>query len=210
MKRLLLLLIVFLEFSHGMAQEASFGFKVGANYSTIFGDFTDGYQPRLGFQAGAFIVIEMNDKFYFQPEVFYANQGFILDTDLPSSGPDTQNSNIKINTQQNYLSIPLLVGFPLNDKLALEVGPQLAFLLNQVRSVKESGFGDLGAKDKIPGDFRLDYGLVTGVSYRLSDYLLVQPRVYLGIANNLRDNLFSDGAQNRNLSFQLAVGYTFN
>lgn len=192
------------------AQEFKFGLKAGANASTIYGDFTEGYQPRIGFQLGGFMVIEVDDNFYFQPEVFYSSQGVIFDTDLPNTNPDgpALATDIRTNIQNNFLAVPLIIGFRFNRKLTLEAGPQFGFLLNQVVKVKEAD--DITDKLKSSGDFKLDYGLAAGVSYKLTANLLLQPRVYLGIANNLRDDPFSVGAENRNLSFQLAVGYTFN
>lgn len=211
MKKLFFLVTSVLVVNFTIAQEATFGLKAGANYSTIFGDFTDGFQPRLGFQAGGFVIIEVNNKFYFQPEVFYSSQGVVIDRDLNNFNSELiGDANIKINTQQNYLSIPIVAGFHISNKLALEVGPQVAFLLHQKGKIKESGFGDQGESINTDGEFRLDYGLAAGLSYALNDYLFLQPRVYLGIANNLRDNSFSEGFQNRNLSFQLSVGYIFN
>ena len=191
-------------------QEFKFGLKAGANASTIYGDFTEGYQPRIGFQLGGFLLIEVADNFYFQPEVFYSSQGVIFDTDLENTNPDGPPSatDIRTNIQNNYLSVPLIVGFRFNRKLTLEAGPQFGFLFNQVVKVKEEE--DITDQLKSSGDFKLDYGLAAGVSYKLTDNLFLQPRVYLGIANNLRDDPFSIGAENRNLSFQFSVGYTFN
>ncbi len=202
----LLLLIVQLV----RAQEFKFGVKAGANASTIYGDFTEGFQPRIGFQLGGFMVFEVDDNFYFQPEVFYSSQGVIFDTDLQSMNPDGQSlgTDIRTNTQNNFLSLPLIVGFRFNRKLTLEAGPQFGFLLNQVVKVKEED--NITDELKSSGNLRLDYGLAAGVSYKLTDNMLLQPRVYLGIANNLRDDPFSLGAQNRNLSFQLSIAHIFN
>ncbi len=212
MKVLGAILITFSAVNFVIAQEAKFGLKAGANYSTIYGNQTRGYQPRLGFQLGVFAAIDVNENFYFQPELLYSNQGFIIDTDLQNFDSEfLVDSNIKVNTQKNYFSIPLIAGFKLNDNLSLEIGPQFAFLINQIGNTKERDLVDSGVERqrfKTNGDFALDYGLATGISYRLNNNLFIQPRIYLGISNNIRGEI-SEILQDRNLSFQLSAGYTF-
>lgn len=203
-----LFFITLLIFHCSKAQESTFGIKAGANFSTIYGDFTEGFQPRLGFQLGGLVHIDVNREFYVQPEVFYSSQGYVFDTDLPNINPDgpALGTDIKSNVQNNFLAVPLIIGFKLNRNLAIEAGPHFAFLLNQVVKVKEDT--NITDEQKSSGDFRLDYGLALGLSYAFGDHFSVQPRMYLGVANNLRNDVLNN-FQNRNLSFQLSVVYTF-
>jgi hypothetical protein len=212
MKALGAILTTFFAINFVTAQEAIFGLKAGANYSTIYGGQIRGYQPRLGFQAGGFVIFEINENLYFQPELLYSNQGFIIDTDLQNFESEfSGDPNIKVNTQKNYLTFPLIVDFKLNNSLSLEVGPQFAFLIDQISNTKERDLVDAGVERqrfKTNGDFALEYGLAAGISYKLTNNLFMQPRVYLGIANNIRGEI-SEVLHDRSLSFQLFAGYTF-
>ncbi len=195
------------------AQEANFGAKVGLNYSTIIGDLTEGINPRLSGNIGVYVNFRFTDQFAIQPELLYASQGFRFNTDLAtidSGDPRINEPDFTTAVQFNYLAIPLIAQFELNNSLAIEVGPQFAFLLNQVSKIKKFDgldIDNLNERTSVSGNFQLDYGAAVGVLVSISEAFSLSPRLYLGLRNRLNGS--PDNIQNYNGSLQLSANYTF-
>jgi len=198
---------------NSFSQETRFGIKGGLNYSTIVGDLTEGINPRLSGHIGVFVNFEFNRKFSVQPELLYSSQGFRFNTDLAF----IQTGNAQVNepdfttaAQFNYLSIPIIAQFGLNDRFAVEFGPQFAFLINQVTKIKNFDGLDtenLNERESLSGNFQLDYGAALGFLISLNDSFSISPRVYLGLRNRL--NGAAGNIQNYNGALQVALNYTF-
>ena len=204
-------LFVFLAHS-GTAQETRFGLKGGLNYSSIVGDLTDGFKFRFSGHGGIFLEIDFSEKFKLQPELLYSSQGFQFSTDLAAieTGGSTGDENdFRTNVQLNFITVPILGKFYLNDRWDVEFGPQFGFLLNQVTKIKELDQASNTNSDRrasISGDFQLDYGAAVGLGYKLTDDLSISPRFYVGLRNRLNA---LQGAQNYNAAIQLSVNYMF-
>lgn len=208
---LLIVSLIFLNIS--VAQEAQFGLKGGLNYSSVVGDLTEGIKFRLSGHVGAFIEVAFAENFSFKPEIQYSSQGFQFSSDLASiqnGGFPLDENDIRTNVQFNYLAIPLLGKFYLNDRVAVEFGPQFAFLLNQVTKIKNLDQRD----DTIPenrtsisGNFQLDYGGAVGLDIRFTENISLAPRFYIGLRNRL--NGLDGTVQNFNAAIQLSANYKF-
>ena len=196
----------------GKAQETRFGVKGGFNYSTIVGDLTTGLKFRFSGHGGIFVEIDFSEKFKLQPELLYSSQGFQFSTDLAAiqnGGAVGDDNDFRTNVQLNFITVPILGKFALNDKLDVEFGPQFGFLVNQVTKFKDlDQASDVNAdrRSSISGDFQLDYGAVVGLGLALSDNLSISPRFYVGLRNRL--NALAT-AQNYNATIQLSLNYIF-
>jgi len=211
-KRTIIAIVLFLfVFGTGNAQETKFGIKGGLNYSSIVGDLTDGIKFRFSAHGGVFLQIQFTKKFAFQPELLYSSQGFQFSTDLSSiEGGTVGENDFRTNVQLNYITIPILGKFALNNKLDVEFGPQFGFLLNQVTKIKnldELDGTDIDDRNSVSGDFQLDYGAVVGLNYKINDSFSLSPRFYIGLRNRL--NGLQGNTQNYNASIQLSVNYMF-
>ncbi|TMM58838.1 PorT family protein [Maribacter algarum] len=195
------------------AQETTFGVKAGLNYSSIIGDLTDGIKFRFSGHAGVYLEVEFTDRFSFQPELLYSSQGFQFSSDLLTiqNGDEVLDQNdIRTNVQFNYLTIPILGKFALNDRLDVEFGPQFGFLLNQVTKIKNLDQRDDTLPDdrtSTSGDFQLDYGVAAGIGINVSESFSVSPRFYIGLRNRL--NGAEGNIQNYNVALQLSANYSF-
>ncbi|KAA2219161.1 porin family protein [Maribacter flavus] len=192
------------------AQEAHFGLKGGLNYSSIVGDLTDGLKFRFSGHGGIFMEIDFSDTFKLQPELMYSSQGFQYSTDLAAiqtNGAVGEENDFRTNVQLNFITIPILGKFALNDRIDLEFGPQFGFLLNQVTKIKDLD-QNINAERRavISGDFQLDYGAAVGLGLILNDNFSISPRFYIGLRNRLNA---LQGAQNYNASIQLSLNYLF-
>lgn len=208
-KRAILVMALFLFSTLGIkAQESHIGVKGGLNYSSIVGDLTDGLKFRFSGHGGIFIEIDFSDKFKLQPELLYSSQGFQYSTDLDAiqnGGSTGEENDFRTNVQLNFITIPILGKFALNDRLDLEFGPQFGFLLNQVTKIKDLDQNiNAERRSSISGDFQLDYGAAVGLGLQLNDSFSVSPRFYVGLRNRLNA---LQGAQNYNVSIQLSLNY---
>ena len=208
------LLLSFLCFSSIItvnSQETKFGIKAGFNYSSILGDLTEGFKFRFSGHGGVFIVSRVNDKFALQLELLYSSQGFQFSSDLESienNGITLDQNDFRTNVQLNYLTIPVIGKFALNNRLDLEFGPQFGFLLNQVTKTKllDQNNSTPDDRNSVSGDFQLDYGVVAGIDFKINDKISMAPRFYIGLRNRL--NGLAGNLQNYNAAVQLSVAYS--
>ncbi len=198
---------------NGNAQETTFGLKGGLNYSSVVGDLTEGVKFRFSGHGGLFLEIAFSEKFQLQPELLYSSQGFQFSTDLASiqngGGSTGEENDFRTNVQLNYVTVPLLGKFALNDRYALEFGPQFGFLLNQVTKIKnldERNGTNPDERNSVSGDFQLDYGVAVGLNVRLNNHFSLAPRFYIGIRNRLNG---LPNVQNFNAALQLSANYRF-
>ncbi len=205
-------LIGFFSLGSLQAQETRFGIKAGPNYSSIVGDLTEGLKFRFSGHVGVFLEVDLSYKLKFQPELVYSSQGFQFSSDLADiqNGGIGDQNDFRTNVQLNYITVPLIMKFALNERTDLEFGPQFGFLLNQVTLIKnldEIDGTDLARRASLSGDFQLDYGVALGLGIKLSDRLSLSPRAYVGLRNRL--NGLGGTAQNYNVALQLSVNYLF-
>lgn len=197
-------------YQSGISQETHIGIKGGLNYSSVVGDLTDGLKFRLSGHGGLFLEIDFSEKFKLQPELLYSSQGFQFSTDLAAiqnGGSTGAENDFRTNVQFNFITIPIVGKFALNDRLDIEFGPQFGFLLNQVTKTKDlnqNNNSEVDRKSVVSGNFQLDYGAAVGLGIELNDNVSVSPRFYIGLRNRLNG---LPGAQNYNAAIQLSINY---
>ena len=196
--RKILLLLTWFSALYSSAQSSKrdegikFGIKAGINSSSFNGDVPENISMRNGLHAGIVTEIIISDQFSFQPELLFSAQGLKLDnsTNQPSS-----------KQRFNYINLPLLVKYYAYDKLSVEFGPQVGFLIN---ADNRSNEGNQDIKDQNIVDFGMDLGL----GYELKNGIFFQGRYNLGITNvNGADN--NDAFKYTNSVFQVSVGVFF-
>ena len=178
----------------------SVAFKVGYTHSDIIvsPEPANIFTPKETFHAGIAIKdLKLSDKIGFQPEVLYSMQGF----KVASIG----------NVGIHYLSVPLLITFPVAEGLELQVGPQVSYMVNSRVGVVNDLFSIT-----YKGLFHnFDAGAVAGVEYKVSDNISLGGRYYLGMTDVNKDFSFgnnknlSDYFQMRNTGVQAYVSFNF-
>jgi hypothetical protein len=201
MKKVLLIVVVtLLGLGNVNAQEVKYGAKIGLNSSNLRGDVD--FDSKIGFNIGAFAEISLSDKLIFQPELLFSTQG----AKFEESGA---NANATVSIKINYLNIPLMLKYGVTDKLFLEFGPQLGFLLSG-KSKYESTYGgetDSGEQDIKDSSKSFDFGLNFGASFDVAENIMIGARYNLGLSNINDDDGDDDTAQNA--VFSLSLGYRF-
>ncbi|GGE89724.1 Outer membrane protein beta-barrel domain-containing protein [Chishuiella changwenlii] len=203
MKKILLLLPLLVLAINTNAQ-TKFGVKGGMNVSNLTGDLQNN-KSKIGFYAGGYATIKIDDKFAFQPEVLYSAQGTkfnSIQAVVPEYGPVT--SDLKFNL--DYVNIPLMFKYYATEGLNIEAGPQVGFLVSAKGHAKANVDGqkvnDTGDIDEL---FKsVDFGLNLGLGYELRNGINFGARYNFGLAN------ISDvGGKIKNSVFSIGLGYSF-
>lgn len=190
MKKLIFSFALLVFLSSAATAQVQFGLKAGAmwsNTTVIDADSLSGTDAKVSYLLGGFLNIPINSKFSVQPELLYANKG---------------NENFN----RHYINLPIMLQYNVIDRLKIEVGPEIGYLLG-------SSSGNTRSYDTKD----LDIGINLGVSYDILDKLNIGLRYNMGIIDTHEfqtsrfgfgsdpENLPNYNVQNRTL--QLSVGW---
>ena len=153
----------------------------------------DGVTPtenstQMGIAAGICVYIPLSDKWYINSEVLYSQKGASFNYNLTYDYPDNQRAEYATSNQivLSYAELNPTFSFKASDKIALNFGPSLSFLISQAESsTKELTDGVEATVPNVLLDGfyesnALDVGLNVGLSYFLTESLLLDTKVYTG------------------------------
>ena len=163
-----------------------FGLKGGLNISNFIGDIKDN-TIRTSVHLGVFSEIMINDGFSIQPEILYSGQGY-----SGSNDPGFSRS------KYDYINIPILAKIYVAERISVEAGPQIGFLV----SAKERTDNDnITLEDRKI----VDFGLNIGFAYDLKNGVFFQTRYNLGLSN-INSGADANAVKYTNSVIQLSVG----
>ena len=174
------------------AQGLDFGIKAGVNIANqkITGDYEPDTKAKIGLHGGVFVTWMFSEKLGLQPEVLFSAQGSTDKSDLYDYSIIT-----------NYVNIPVLVRYDINDMFSVHAGPQFGLLL----SAKEE---EDGVKDDIKDDFKAtDFGIALGAEADLPANFGVGARYIFGVTNVLKEQMSFDDTVIKNGLFQIYVKF---
>lgn len=166
------------------AQETHFGLKAGLNVSSVNRSPGTDYESRAGFHAGGLAHIHISQHFALQPEVVYSMQGGKFED---------------VKLKLNYINIPLLAQYMVDNGFRLQTGPQLGLL---VSSKREEGNVEVNLKDNFS---TVDFSWAFGMGYLFPSGFGIDARYNLGI----NDIWEPDAAKLKNSVFQVGFFYQF-
>ena len=169
------------------ANSQSLGVKGGLNVSSIGGDSED-VEARIGYHAGVFYSLKINDVLGFQPEVVYSSQG-----------AQAEDDDIKLKAVYDYVNVPLMVKYYANENFTIQGGPQIGILTSA--KAKFDGV-DVDIKDDLE---TIDLGIGLGLGYEINK-LQIMARYNYGLTNTAKD---SDDEHYPNRVIQVGLGYIF-
>lgn len=193
MKKIYFLFFLFIAFaSQGQKTKKDEGVKIGIkgglNVANFIGDFSNN-AIRTGVHAGLVTEFVISDKFSVQPELLYSGQG------VTNTGAGFSRSKF------DYINLPILAKFYLVDRLSLETGPQIGFLISSKNRTNTSNFDIADQK-------RVDFGLNIGGGYELKNNVFFQVRYNLGLTN-INNSQNASAFKYTNSVIQFSVGYFF-
>jgi hypothetical protein len=160
-----------------------FGIKGGLNVSNFINSDIEKQSMRYGYHIGVVSEIFISSKSSFQPELIYSSQGNIQDG---------------VKYKFEYINIPTIFRFYIKDKLSIDSGPQMGFLVNSFEKRNDG-------KNDIKDQNTFDLALCLGVTYDFKNNIFVQSRYNLGLLNINQSDTF----KYQNSVIQFTVGYNF-
>ena len=150
------------------AQNFGGGVILGLSTSQVGGDNLAGFN-KAGLLAGAFANIPISELLSFQMEMTYIQKG--------SNNPkmnDAEHSNyLKEDISSSYIEVPLLLQYHQSNKIKIEGGVQLAYLINGY-------YNDLNGEIPIYSVdpfIEYDFGLLLGIDYKYSEKISLNTRL---------------------------------
>lgn len=195
MKKILLTAVVMLASVASYAQQAVGTFtlqpKIGMNVASL--TKCDGCDPRIGLAAGVEAEYQATDIFSVSAGVIYSMQGNKYDYNVLGKNAATQTNKL------DYINIPILANVYVVKGLAVKVGIQPAFKVNE--EVKMSS--ELGSDSKeVDSAESFDFSIPVGLSYEYSN-VVFDARYNFGVTK------VWDGGDPMNSVFQITLGYKF-
>lgn len=187
------------------------GIKTNLNVTSFRGDDVQDDDYKLGWGAGLYYHIPINQSLAIQPEVLYSRIGAKYKKDYVSQdGNSTTYSN---STTLDYVQVPVLLKiYPGGSRFNIEIGPQIGF--NTYASNKAKFDTKLSTENynrEVKTDLSkfvedIEYGAVAGLGYNITDHVNFDVRYYLGLNDAFKDGVKTDA---KNHGFTFGVGYSF-
>lgn len=179
--------------------QVSFGIKSGINITTTK-NLIEYPRNRIGFYGGGFVTIPLYKKLFLQPELIYSTKGDRSTNQLNSSS---------IIVRFNYLNLPILFGYKIDQKTSLLFGPELGLLTSaRLRIFRDQKFD---ASKNYPNKF--DAALDIGISYNAIKNIGIEVRYCYGFKTLYYQA--DDGTtlynkpEGSNRVFQIGINYSF-
>ena len=142
-------------FSHTVSAQIRNAIIVGASASQIDGDREGGFD-KAGLVFGGSSNFKINDKFSFQPEILWLQKGSKSDTF------DIYNPNAFYKWRLNYISIPVLLNYQIQQKFTLQAGFTADYLID---AKVDAGNGFTDRTDELQ---KFDLNYAGGLEYKIS------------------------------------------
>jgi hypothetical protein len=197
-------IMLFLLSATGAMAQFNGGLKAGMNISNFAGDDADGFDPLVGFHIGGYVTFDISDKVLIQPELVYNTVG--AKASEKGTDPDLGDYSVDLTQKLNYLSVPVMFMYKVNDNFNLQAGPQLGFLVGAKAEfdIKSDFIDTSGSTDNKEDYLSTDFSFNLGFGAEFGKVNLAA-RYCIGLSN------VADGGDIdvdvKNNAFQISVGY---
>ena len=152
------------------------GLKAGVNFANVSDASSINSDSRSGFLVGVFLAPSTKGIVSSRTELIYSRQGYNF-----QSGTKTGNVNL------DYILLPQLMGINITKFVQLQLGAQMAFLLNAKADTTASG----GSSNPYSGIMnyynKFDYGFAVGAEIHPVMGLLIGARYNISLAKLYKD-----------------------
>ena len=167
-----------------------YGIKVGTNISNIISTSNEGVKniessALTGIAGGFYMEIALNDKWYINPELIYSQKGasftYEYTHEYELNEKDIHNTSHELKLA--YLEINPTISYKATDKLALNFGPSVSFILTPDYAIlTDNGQNyNLISHPELPEgaytEETIDVGINLGISYYFSENFLIDSKV---------------------------------
>lgn len=188
-----------------------FGLKAGGNYSSVYSDNDQNFQPtgKFGFAGGMYLSIPLGRLLGLQPEVMFSQKGFqAQSTYIDTNNLQNSQTNYKFTRTLNYLDVPLLIQLKPTPFVTLLGGPMYSYLLSRKDEMTSGNLTQEQQQKFYNQDIRRNtLGVMVGIDFNI-DYFVISGRA----AWDLQDN-HTDGSSTtptyKNFIGQITLGVRF-
>jgi hypothetical protein len=157
---------------------AQFGVKAGVNFANVTNASDINSSSESGFLAGIFLAPPSSGVMGFRTELIFSRQGYNYKT-------NTNTGNVNLD----YILLPQLMQINITKFFSLQVGAQMAFLINAKADSStdgsSSGSNPYGAIMDYYNKF--DYGFAGGIEIHPFKGLLIGARYNMSLGNLYKD-----------------------
>ena len=186
------------------SQGLGIGLKAGYNFANVTSASSINNSSRSGFMAGIFLAPQSKGIITSRHEFIYSQQGYNFD-----NGTTTGNVNL------DYIIIPQMLGINITKFVQLQLGMQLAYLLNAKADSSRKTSGSMGNYSSVMGYYnQFDYGFGAGAELHPILGLLIGARynvslnkMYKGLQTGQMPSFSSADAKNNVV--QVFAGWIF-
>jgi len=169
-----------------------YGIKTGLNFSSLNISSIEGVKPtdnssQAGIAAGFIVHIPLSDEWFINPEVLYSQKGASFNYAFTHDYELNQRDEYKTTNQLtlSYVELNPTISYKATDKLALNFGPSVSFLIGEKYVYTQDPVRDITnithiLTDGLVETTSLDVGLNLGISYFFTEHFFVDTRVYTG------------------------------
>lgn len=181
---------------------AQIGFKAGLNFANVTKTSSINNSSRSGFHVSVFLAPASKGIIASRTELMFSRQGYNYKT----------NTNTGV-VNLDYILIPQLMGINITKYVQLQVGAQMAFLVN---AKADSSTGNSGTGSGIMDLYnRFDYGFAGGVEIHPVKNLLIGARLNISLGSLYKEPKagqqpsFIPSVDVKNNVLQLFAGWRF-
>ena len=150
------------------AQNFGGGLILGFSTSQVGGDNLAGFN-KAGFLFGAYGNKSISELLSFQMEMTFIQKG----SNNPKMNDDEHSNYLKEDILSSYIEVPLLLQYHQSNKLKIEGGVQLAYLINGYYNDINGEIPTYSVNPFIKNDF----GLLLGIDYKYSKNISLNIRL---------------------------------
>jgi len=169
--------------------QAQIGIKAGLNFANVSKASSINNSSRSGFQVGLFLAPPSKKILSSRTELLFSRQGYNYKT--------ASNTG---NVDLDYIMMPQYMAINITKYFQIQLGGQMAILLNAKTDSSNAGTGGSGTGKSIMDLYnRFDYGYGGGIEVHPVSGLLIGARVNISLGNLYKD--MASGAPGSNPSF---------
>jgi hypothetical protein len=157
---------------------AQFGIKAGVNFANVTNASDINSSSESGFLAGVFLAPPSTGIMGFRTELIFSRQGYNYKT----------NTNTGV-VNLDYILLPQLMQINITKFFAIQVGAQMAFLINAKADSSTDGSSSSGNPYGAMMDYynKFDYGLAGGIEIHPFKGLMIGARYNMSLGNLYKD-----------------------
>jgi len=183
---------------------AQIGLKAGLNFANVSSASSINSSSRSGFMVGLFLAPSSKGIISSRTELIYSKQGY-----------DFKNSTKTGSVNLDYILLPQLMGINITKFFQLQLGAQMAFLINAKADSTNNNGGSAGPYSSVMNYYnKFDYGYAVGAEIHPAKGLLIGARYNVSLGKLYKDamsgqtpSFSSDDAKNNVV--QIFIGWKF-